>query len=555
MTKVLNKIVGIVANISLLVGTLGALATPAPAYASTAWNVGDLFVGVGGGAYHVYDNGGVFKEAISDGLGGFTTGCAFNGALDKLYTTNFDNTKVVVYNDASPHTIAQTVDTGAINPGGDSESVVFAANGDFYVGHPDGDKDVQRYDAAGVYQQSYDFPIEARGTDWIDLAADQTTMFYTSEGRLVKKYDVSGAGAALPDFALLPGAGVAFALRLLPPGDGSGGLLVADNLEVKKLDGTGAVVATYDVTGEDTWFSLNLDPDGTSFWAGNYGTGKFYKFDIATPGVDTDLLAVDTGVGSFNLFGICLKGELTAAQAQITLDPPTAENNVGQDHTVTATISAGGLPVEDELVSFQVVSGPNAGEISDPNTGECTANDDCTSDVNGQVSWTYTGTGGVGTDLVEACFTDAQDNQQCATAEKNWVAIEVAVDVKPQSCRNPLNVKAKGVLPTAIVGTSGFDVTQVDVSTVKLEGVSPLRSALEDVATPFEPFVGKEDAFDCTTEGADGFLDLTLKFDVQAVVAALGPVTDGDVLVLHLTGNMLDGTLLVGEDVVVILKK
>jgi hypothetical protein len=42
------------------------------------------------------------------------------------------------------------------------------------------------------------------------------------------------------------------------------------------------------------------------------------------------------------------------------------------------------------------------------------------------------------------------------------------------------------------------------------------------------------------------------------VVADLGEVNDGDVLVLQLTGNLKEefgGTAIVGEDVVVILKK
>lgn len=137
-------------------------------------------------------------------------------------------------------------------------------------------------------------------------------------------------------------------------------------------------------------------------------------------------------------------------------------------------------------------------------------------------------------------------------------ALAVPIDVKPQGCPNPLNVQSQGVLPVAILGTSTFDVTQVDVSTVKLEGVSPIRSAFEDVATPFVPFTGKTQASDCTAQGPDGFLDLTLKFDTQAVVAALGTVTDGQVRVLHLTGNLMaasGGTAINGEDVVVILRK
>ena len=131
--------------------------------------------------------------------------------------------------------------------------------------------------------------------------------------------------------------------------------------------------------------------------------------------------------------------------------------------------------------------------------------------------------------------------------------IEVSVDIKPGSCPNPLNVKAKGVLTAAILGTEDFDVTQIEPASVRLVGVLPLRWALEDVATPFEG--DKDDCGDCTEEGPDGFLDLTLKFDMQAIVAALGDVEDGDCLVLTLEGQLLDGTPIVGEDVVVILKK
>ena len=91
------------------------------------------------------------------------------------------------------------------------------------------------------------------------------------------------------------------------------------------------------------------------------------------------------------------------------------------------------------------------------------------------------------------------------------VTIDVAIDIKPGSCPNPINVNSRGVLPVAILGNA-LDVDEVDVSTILLEGVSPLRWDLKDVATPFEPYIGREDAMDCTTSGPDGFMDLTLKF-------------------------------------------
>lgn len=137
--------------------------------------------------------------------------------------------------------------------------------------------------------------------------------------------------------------------------------------------------------------------------------------------------------------------------------------------------------------------------------------------------------------------------------------IPVPVDIKPTSCQNPLNTTEKGVLPVAILGFEDFDVSMIDPASVRLlDGVAPLRWAYEDVATPYEPFLGKEGAFDCTEEGPDGYMDLTFKFKSQEVVAALGDVADGDVLVIPLSGFLLEefgGTPIVGEDVIVILQK
>lgn len=128
------------------------------------------------------------------------------------------------------------------------------------------------------------------------------------------------------------------------------------------------------------------------------------------------------------------------------------------------------------------------------------------------------------------------------------------VDIRPQSCPNPLNVKSKGGLPVAILGTADFDVTQVDPGSIQLEGVSPLRWSVKDVATPFNGLMSF-DAFDCTTLGSDSFLDLTLKFKAQEIVDALGAVSDKDVVVLTLTGTLFDGTPVTGQDVVVIKQK
>ncbi len=111
------------------------------------------------------------------------------------------------------------------------------------------------------------------------------------------------------------------------------------------------------------------------------------------------------------------------------------------------------------------------------------------------------------------------------------------LDIRPGSCPNPLNPVSRGVLPVAIVGSEGADVSEIDVATVHLEGVAPLRSGTEDVATP-----ASGDGCECNTEGPDGYQDLTLKFATQDIVAALGFVPAFEVRTLTLTGNLLDGT-------------
>ncbi|MHC4336466.1 MAG: hypothetical protein ACYSTG_00750, partial [Planctomycetota bacterium] len=102
--------------------------------------------------------------------------------------------------------------------------------------------------------------------------------------------------------------------------------------------------------------------------------------------------------------------------------------------------------------------------------------------------------------------------------------IAVVVDIKPGSCPNPLNVKSKGVLPVAILGSEDFDVNAVDVASIRLAGVAPIRGSYEDVGAPV---IDANDC-NCTEDGPDGYLDLTLKFKTQEIVEPIGEVNDGD---------------------------
>jgi lysophospholipase L1-like esterase len=94
----------------------------------------------------------------------------------------------------------------------------------------------------------------------------------------------------------------------------------------------------------------------------------------------------------------------------IALEPMSASLFVGQSHTVTATVTdPQANPQPGVRVTFSVDAGPNASA-----SGTCSPNADCTTETSGQVSFTYTGTGGIGVDQIKGCFADPTGQTICS---------------------------------------------------------------------------------------------------------------------------------------------
>ncbi len=144
--------------------------------------------------------------------------------------------------------------------------------------------------------------------------------------------------------------------------------------------------------------------------------------------------------------------------------------------------------------------------------------------------------------------------------------IELAIDINPRHCPNILKVKNKGKdddgsgssddgssggkkgnLKVAILGTQDFDVRTIDVATLCINGVTPVKSKIKDVTAPsaLEPC-------DCEKLPKDTYEDLELKFNRQDIIATLGTIQDGDIIALTLTGNLLGGSTFAGKDCIVI---
>ncbi len=141
----------------------------------------------------------------------------------------------------------------------------------------------------------------------------------------------------------------------------------------------------------------------------------------------------------------------------------------------------------------------------------------------------------------------------------------------PRTSPNSLDVNSTGIFPVtvAILGTEEFDVNNIDLNNVNLEGIAPVTSSFMDVATPSsngggDPCLDSNgDANDDDLGGLllrfdndndDGKLDLVLTFDKGAIIDALGEVSNGDCVRLTFAGKLVDGTPIGGSDYVLVEK-
>lgn len=284
---------------------------PSVEAAGVPYNVGDVFVGVGAGKIKHFSPTGTLLDTL-DTLcgGGDTLGMAFDTSGNLFGTTNFGCTPQVYKFNNSGTLI------GPVAPGLTSaESIVFDTSGNYYVGQPDGTHTIRKYNSSGTFVTEFSPLIQGRGTDWIDLGSDNCTMFYASESSLIKRFNVCTSTQGT-DFS--SALNTAYGFRLLP----GGGALVANSSNVKMLDASGVVTATYTAPGETIFFALNRDPDGVTFWTAGLSTGNVYRFAIspAAPPITT----FNSGKLGAEVAGLSVFGELIVSQPSPSPAGPSA---------------------------------------------------------------------------------------------------------------------------------------------------------------------------------------------------------------------------------------
>ncbi len=269
-----------------------------------AFQTGDVLAGVGNGQIKHFNADGTLLDTLDTGAGNTEdTGMAFD-VVGNLYATVFQANNLYKFDNKG----------NRVGPFGsgynqDPESIVFDKNGNAYVGQADGPGQILKFDPSGALIAMYSPQREDRGTDWVDLAADQCTLHYTSEGPSIKRLNVC-TNTQMSDFATGLSA-PCFAHRIRPNFEE----LVACASQVYRLNSSGSIIQTYQPPGTSFLFALNLDPDNKTFWTGDYFSGAVFRIDIAT---GTIVKQFNAGITQ-TLAGLAVAGEITAA---ITPPPP-----------------------------------------------------------------------------------------------------------------------------------------------------------------------------------------------------------------------------------------
>jgi hypothetical protein len=197
----------------------------------------------------------------------------------------------------------------------------------------------------------------------------------------------------------------------------------------------------------------------------------------------------------------------------ITLSPPSATQTTGGSDTVTAKVVDGkGNGVSGQAVSFKIIAGPDAGKTGSGGTGP-----------SGTAPFTFSNTGGVGTDQIQASFTSSTSETFTSNIAKvSWTSPSKNTDTvtlhfgsaptyEPQSPVAPstgVSLEAT-VNPNGVVNP-GNKVTAPTGTITFSDGTTPIATV------PVNGYLGSAYAADLTSKLTTGSHEITAKYNGDA---------------------------------------
>ncbi len=163
--------------------------------------------------------------------------------------------------------------------------------------------------------------------------------------------------------------------------------------------------------------------------------------------------------------------------SDIKLAPEDASKNVGESHTLTATVVQDGAPLAGKTVTFTVVDGPNKGQTSNGVTG-----------ADGKATFTYSSST-TGTDKITARFVDASERTQTSNqVTATWTGAPSPPPPPPTPPKADVGVSVSGPTSARVGQSVTFKVSVVnsgpDAATgVVLKTPVPAGATLDSVSS------------------------------------------------------------------------
>ncbi len=297
------------AGVMVLASTGGVYA----AACSSAYQLGDVFASVGNSTVDVFTPTGSLVCTLNDASGtAFTTGSGFDKS-GNFYVTNFDAGTVSKFDNTGTLVSSSFMSSGNTPESVDNQSTGFYS-GLSLVGGP-GSSTINTFNTStGALVHSYSVTggNMTGGTDWVDTYNATTgQVIYDGEGTAILSaiLNANGTVTQLANFstsATQSALNHIFALRTIPTGTYAGDVLVANSGNAVLLDSSGNIAKTYTLpSGAGGDFALNLDPNGTDFWTGDFSNGMMWEVNIATGAIDQQW-----STGSSSLYGVSVYGEI-----------------------------------------------------------------------------------------------------------------------------------------------------------------------------------------------------------------------------------------------------
>lgn len=155
------------------------------------------------------------------------------------------------------------------------------------------------------------------------------------------------------------------------------------------------------------WFVANQTAPTTT--AGGQWSTMSFSSQRGSPGANA-------AIAELILSPVALVAPDPTLFSTVGLSPATATSPVGTNHTVTALAqAANGNPVAGVTINFSVLTGPNVGKTGAGTTG-----------ADGKATFTYTDTGGPGTDTIQAFIGTTLSSN---VVSKIWANPTIACDV------------------------------------------------------------------------------------------------------------------------------